>query len=332
MGPLLYALYTNEMSTVIRDKDCLNPIHLETKKLFGKQCNLCGNLTTYADDASYHIASKMRIQNLEKLNKNLDKLGDFMTANDLTINKDKTNLIEVMIKQKRGRMPADPPPPELTVINKNNTIEIVKISEHVRILGLNIKNNLTWSSHLEDGKKPLLPSLRKCLGALKNAGKNDPMWIQKHPSKRPNFKQIILSDKYLGGATPNLIRKAQSIQNMAARWVTKSPRRTRISTLLETTGWFSILELSSLSSATLLWKTVNMKTPRKLHDNLTWDSTTLKFTLKNARIDFSKSNFTYRACNEWNSIPDHIRTLKNISRFKTQMKKWTKERRPKMPD
>ena len=101
MGPLLYALYTNEMSTVIRDKDCQNPIHEDTEKLFGKQCNLCGNLTTYADDASYHIASKLRTQNLEKLNKNLNKLGDFMTANDLTINKDKTNLLEVMIKQKR---------------------------------------------------------------------------------------------------------------------------------------------------------------------------------------------------------------------------------------
>ena len=35
-----------------------------------------------------------------------------------------------------------------------------------------------------------------------------------------------------GGSTPNLIRRAQTIQNMAARWVTSSRKRTRVSTLL----------------------------------------------------------------------------------------------------
>ena len=132
LGPLLYALYTNEMSTVIVDKDCNDPAHLKTDKLFGYQCQHCGNLTTYADDASYHIANKHRDQNQEKLVKNLDRLADFLTANELVINQDKTHLLEVMIKQKRGRMPPHPPPPNFKSLIKitpwklSRTLNIVR--------------------------------------------------------------------------------------------------------------------------------------------------------------------------------------------------------------
>ena len=225
-----------------------------------------------------------------------------------------------------------PPPPELQVLNNENTLELVKNEKHCRILGLNIKQNLTWSSHLEDGEKPLLPSLRKCLGALKHASKLIPC-----SSRNTLARGLILSKlSYLiciwGGATPNLLRKAQTLQNMAARWVTRSSRRTKISTLLELTGWFSIRELTSLSSATITWKIINMRTPRKLHDTLSWDPITLKFDTKETRLDFTKANFTYRACKEWNNIPDHIRTIGNISKFKKHMKSWIKEKRPRMPD
>ena len=110
LGPLLYTLFTNEMSTVINDPDCQDQSHQQTQKLFGEHCHQCGNLTQYADDASYHISSKHRSRNQSKLTQNLERLADFLTSNQLSINQDKTHLLEVMIKQKRGRMPADPPP------------------------------------------------------------------------------------------------------------------------------------------------------------------------------------------------------------------------------
>ena len=142
---------------------------MRNQKLFGDQCDLCGNLTQYADDASYHIANKHRGQNQEKLSQNITRLADFLSSNQLTINKEKTHLVEIMIRQKRGRLPADPPP-ELQVLNNRNEIETVRNSDHCRILGLNLQHNLTWNSHLEDGVKSLLPSLRRSLGALRTLG------------------------------------------------------------------------------------------------------------------------------------------------------------------
>ena len=75
-----------------------------------------------------------------------------------------------------------------------------------------------------------------------------------------------------------------------------------------------------------------MRTPRKLHDKLSWDPNTLKFNIQEPRIEFTRANFSHRACAEWNQIPDDIRTIKNIGRFKTHMKNWLRTLRPRMPD
>ena len=75
-----------------------------------------------------------------------------------------------------------------------------------------------------------------------------------------------------------------------------------------------------------------MKTPRKLHDALSWDPGTLKFTTLEPRIEFTMAKFSYRACLDWNNIPDQIRSINNISRFKKHMKIWMKGLRPRMPD
>ena len=218
LGPLLFSVCTNELSTVIKDPDCPNPRHQDNSELFGINCDLCGKIFQYADDTTYHFASKSRDKNQQKLVQNLHKLADFLTANQLAINMDKTHIEEVMIKQKRGRMPGIPP--SLQVTNAKNEPEIINTAGHCRILGLNVQANLTWTSHLESGPKPLLPSLRRNIGALKNLSKLVPF-----RSRNTIARGLIQSRlSYLlcvwGGATPNLIRKAKTTQNIAARWVT----------------------------------------------------------------------------------------------------------------
>ena len=48
----------------------------------------------------------------------------------------------------------------------------------------------------------------------------------------------------MGGATQNMIRKAQILQNKIARFVTKLPRKTRVSTLMRECNWLRISELT----------------------------------------------------------------------------------------
>ena len=219
LGPLLYSVYTNEMSETITDTDCRNEAHSDNEQLFGKECCQCGTITQYADDSTYQIANIQRQNNQKKkITDNIDNMIIFLNTNELTINMDKTKIVECMIMLKRGRTPGDPP--ELSVMNSRRQQEIITDSNQCRILGMNIQNNATCNSHLETGKKPLLPSLRRNLGALRHLGKQIPSG-----SKNTLARGLILSRlSYLisiwGGASNNLLRKAQIVQNASARWVT----------------------------------------------------------------------------------------------------------------
>ena len=330
LGPLLYAIFTNELSQAIIDPECNHISHKPSNSLFSQECNLCGNIIQYADDSTYQVANKHREANQSKLTDNLNRLGDFLIANQLIINKDKTQIMEIMVRQKCCKLPKNPP--KLEVLNREQEIETVMDPESCRILGLNLQKDLSWNSHLESGKKPLLPSLRRTIGQLRNLGRKIPRSSRNTLASGLINSRLVYLISIWGGATPNLVKKAQVVQNIAARWVTQSRKSTKISTLLELTGWYSVSELTKLSSATLVWKIIHQQTPRRTHDKLTWDENTLKFNLIEPRIQLSGSNFMIRACNQWNSIPDSIREIRNISRFKSQMKNWIKNLRPKQPD
>ena len=330
LGPLLYSIFTNEMSEVVTDINCPNICHNDGKKLFHQECDHCGKLSQYADDATYHTASKHRVRNQQNLTQKLKTLGEYLNSNQLTINKDKTKILEVMLKQKRGRLPVNPP--ELQVINSDQEIETIKTSKHCRILGLNVQENLAWTAHLETGSKPLLPSLRKNLGALRNLGKLIPQQSRNTIARGLIISRLTYLISIWGGATPNLIRRAQTIQNAAARWVSGRKRSTKISTLLEATNWFSIREMTRLNSANIIWKTLNKKTPANLHEQLIWDRQSLDIEISEPRLQFSRRNFSHRESLNWNEIPCHIRKLSNIGNFKKHMKIWVKSLRPRMPD
>ena len=156
--------------------------------------------------------------NQVKLETNLENLRKFLNTNELTINMDKTHLVESgrYDKTEKWRTPGDPP--ELIVQN-NRQQEIVTYSKHLRILGINIQNNMTmtWKTHLETGDKPLLPSLRRNLGALKYLGRQIPPGIKNTPARGLILSILTYLISIWGGATENLIRKAQIIQNAVAR-------------------------------------------------------------------------------------------------------------------
>ena len=316
------------MTEVARDPECRDEVHKDTEKLFGKDCSRCGKIFQYADDTTYHISNYQRPRNLQKLTQNLQNFVDFLVANQLSVNRDKTHIEEIMIKQKRGRQMGHPP--ELLERNHNQEIETIKVKGHCRILGLNIQNDLTWNSHMETGPKPLLPSLRKNIGALRSLGEMIPFKSRNTVARGMILGRLSYLISIWGGATPNIIRKVQRTQNEAARWVTGMARTTRIATLLEATGWNSIQEMSRISSATLIWKAIYQKTPGKLSEEIDWNRQTTEINTTEPRINFTRNKFTFRACREWNEIPQDIRTIQNIGNFKRHMKKWI--RKPETQD
>ena len=149
-------------------------------------------------------------------------------------------------------------------------------------------------------------------------------------------KTLILSRiQYLmplwGGAGQTYVNKVQILINTTARWVSSLSKRTRTSTLMDTVGWFSVQEQILISTAIQTWKLVYLRRPeiplRRME--LMDDKTIL---VQEPRLQFSLECFRWRAAREWNCLPQNLREVMNIGRFKGQLKQWVREQRARPPD
>ena len=171
----------------------------------------------------------------------LDKLRIFLNDNELMLNVGKTHLLELMIKQKRGRLHGQSP--QIKVTTEIGERKIIIDKKELRILGVNFQHNLGWKAHMETGVKATLPAIRKIFGNIKYLSKMLPHESRKLLVEGLLMSKLIYAISQWGGAGPTMIKTAQRMQNKLARWTTGLSRRTRNSTLLETLNWFSIQEL-----------------------------------------------------------------------------------------
>ena len=79
------------------------------------------------------------------------------------------------------------------------------------------------------------------------------------------------------------------------RWVSNSSKMVKVSSLLEETEWFSMREMTDISSATLMWKILNNRTPRKFYEELTHNTENMEIDIKEPRLQFTDQDFLLRA-------------------------------------
>ena len=172
-GPLLYLIFVNEMTSVVEDDECLNPVHMNTENLFKDECLSCGILPIYADDGQFQISGNNRNRNQDSIENIFWVIKDFLNANGLLVNESKTRLVEFMSYQKRTKTRGVPP--DLTIQEEVKDRQgrtriqdkLITDSGECKMLGLRLKNSQTWDAHLNTGYKAVLPGLRRQIGPPK---------------------------------------------------------------------------------------------------------------------------------------------------------------------
>lgn len=107
--------------------------------------------STYVDDWIISIREIMNRSLQQGIDTTMASLKDYMAANKLVINKDKTLLMVISknsLKQDQAIIPHIDP--ELVVTPK----------QHMKILGTYISNNLKWNYNLADAKDSLISQLQ----------------------------------------------------------------------------------------------------------------------------------------------------------------------------
>ena len=79
---------------------------MDNSHLFGRNCDNCGTLILYADDATYKISNRNRRENQAKLTENLKNIGDYLNNNELVINMERKNKDDrVYVEAEKGENP-----------------------------------------------------------------------------------------------------------------------------------------------------------------------------------------------------------------------------------
>ncbi len=281
LGPLLFLLYINDIP----------------------QSSKAMSFHLFADDTSLFYSCE-NLNDLEEIvNQELAKISDWLIANKLTLNTNKSNFMIMKPRQKK--------------LSKNVKICInndsLRESDCVKYLGVLIDNNLTWSNHV----KHVTIKVSKGIGILSKirhyAPKNVLMNIY-NAFVSPHINYAITN---WGGTYPTILdeltkclKKAARITNFKKQFEHSKPSFKALNTLnledtykLECAKFF--FEISK-GQNTALFSSFFQKTKDQHHYG-TRQARSGKLYIPTVRTNYKKHFISYSGIKIWNSIPEDIR-------------------------
>ena len=146
---------------------------------------------------------------------------------------------------------------------------------------------------------------------------------QRTHSARPIFLSVLTYCLPLfGGCDKAEIESIQIMQNKAARLVTHLPLRTPRTEIFKEIGWLTVNQLIFYHTALSTYRIRQSREPEYLSSIMSRNNLTERIIVSNTTPTLAKNSFSFRGSTQWNSLPENIRKIQQISQFKTQLKKW----------
>ena len=211
-GPLLFTMYTNELPEVGSKEEQTDT---QTDQYLQWPPYQSGELVNFADDATFSSTAKNAGELSDILSEKYGYMAEFLTANQLKINDDKTHIMIMTSGRPRAIEAAN------QVVLRTPTSEVKTIRKE-KLLGCVIQNNCKWSEHIRDDKdNNLITGLNKRVGALRKISKVASFQQRKIFGNGIFMSKINYCIALWGGCNSELIRSLQVCQNRAARIMTR---------------------------------------------------------------------------------------------------------------
>lgn len=289
LGPLLFTIYMNDIPKL---------------KLYGK-------LFLYADDIlllyPYHHEVILKSQ----MEHDAAIIAEFCRINRLVLNSNKTKIIRFR--------------PHCT-IDDNFHIRIgnslLYESRSVKYLGIHLQSNLSWDLHIQNIKSKVAPAIG-ILYKYKNKFdiKTNFLIYNSLIHSHLNYMSIMYGYKKSGQ-----LKSLQRIQNKALRNVYNLPRTYSTISLYEdfAKGILPIHGLYKMQMLIFMFKSVrNLVAPSIIfHRNQSTFNTRNSSNLEVARcrLELTKQRIEHSGCSEFNHLPQQLKNILRISKFKTELK------------
>ena len=314
---LLYLIYTNDLPDIIHS-------HSVNYKEPITNCKEDGEMVNFVDDGTVYVAEKDPQTVSDKLGEQYSKIEQYMHANKLVINSDKTHLL-VMAGQ--GSISAKRM--EVQVRAGPDTIEQ---SSNEKLLGGIIHNSGRWNEMLKDGKSSVISQLAGRLNGLKKLKQAD------FKAKLTVATAVIQSKiQYLlplyGGAPDYLLRALQVQQLKAARFVCGySSYYWSTEKLLQSCGWLSVKQQEFYSTTLLAHKIVTSSLPHNLWVDMVQPHAVRTRAAAQGHIRYganyrgatenTRNSFKYRAQKYYSRISAQMKS-QSLSTFKIKLKQFS---------
>ena len=304
LGPLLFSLFVNDLPTVLTTAD----------------------ITLYADDSTpFQSGHNARLIS-DKLQLDLSKVELWVAKNRLVLNADKTNSILIGSRQKIKSAPS---------LNLSIKDKIIEQLPCVKLLGVQVDENLSWKQHCED----LLKDCSKALGLLFKFSRYIPSKVLKIIAEALILSKLNYCCTVWGSAqNQESINNLQKLQNKAARLILgyKVDEISR-ENLHDEIGWLTVRQRIHVRTLMALHNVlysgepnaiyVNFKPFEIIHehntrfssrcrsDNMLLEKPTLK------KKTFLARAFRARAIRLWNNLDYTIKIISSKSMFKSAVLK-----------
>ena len=291
LGPLLFLLYINDLP------NCLSYT----------------SANMFADDTN--ITTKgLNVEEIQtRLNYDLEHIHQWLLANKLTLNKDKTEYMIIGSRQRLSNIEIDP------------TIELgeskIKRVKHSKTLGIIIDDQLLWKKQVET----TVSKVSKGIGMLRR--------IKSCVPKRTLIKvynAIILPhfdycSLVWSNCSEYLLDKLQKRQNRAARIITGRPYDIPTKEIFRELNWQSLPDRWEKNKLMFMHKVKSNDLPASMNNlfqianNTNYDlrSNGNDFLLQKPKTNYMKKSITYNGAIAWNKLPNNVKAANmSTSQFK----------------
>ena len=307
LGPILFSLYTNPISSIIQSHSSINH-HF------------------YADDTQLYITLTPTnfCHSIQKLKNCLSDIQNFMSANKLKLNPEKTEFILIGSKNNRKQLLPHFP---INILGNQ-----VSPALSVRNLGVVFDSKFSFSDHVSQVIKSTRVHARDLYRIRPLLDLNTSVLLANAlvSSRLDYCNSLFLS------LTDSEVRRLQLVQNSLCRVVTQSSKYCHITPQLKKLHWLPIKYRIQFKIGLITYKALNQGEPvylRELIHPYTSSRNTSRSTPKlkflhtptfdrkvHKSVKHFSNSFSHYAPALWNSFPFQIRNSPSVTSFRKHLK------------
>lgn len=299
LGPLLFSLYINDVTTVIQHSQC----HL------------------YADDLQiYQHFPISNFQNtVNDTNIDITSIISWANRHGLKLNESKTQVIVIGSSRLIPKI-------DLTTAPKLKIMDhYLDYSDKVKNLGLLITRNLGWKDQIVETCNKVFSGIH----SLKRFAPYLPFDMKVILVSALIFPYFNYCDIVMDDMTVELSDKLQRAQNYCIRFIFNLRRDAHVTPFFNHLSLLKLKELRQYHALTFLHAVLKTGSPRYIFERFKFLSQisshstrygSSQLSIPHHNSMFLNKSFTVSVCRSWNSLPDSLRNMDDSAGFRAGLK------------